>query len=175
VAEGIREADPTARFSTHITSALGSEFALAFYQAMAAGGFVVDELGFSLYPSSDPGTAQGRFEDFKATVGALKTAFGTTPVFIAEYAYPAAPMATGPYQSWNYAVPGYPISADGQANLLRDLVSWGRANGVSGIRPWAPELYVGHWGSMCLFEASSLTQASARPSLAALSDALARP
>jgi arabinogalactan endo-1,4-beta-galactosidase len=175
VAEGIREVDPAARFTTHITSSLGSDLAMAFYQAMADGGFVVDEMGFSFYPSSNPGTAQGRFEDFKSLVTAAKATFNTTPVFIAEYAYPAAPMTSGPYQAWNNEVPGYPITADGQAELLRDLVIWGRANGVSGIRPWAPELYVGHWEPMSLFEATGPTQASARVSLSALFEALTQP
>ena len=174
VAEGIREVDPAAKFSTHIISSFGSDFAIAFYQAMAAGGFGVDEIGFSVYPSSSPGTAQGRFEDLKETITAVRTAFPTTPVFIAEYAYPAAPMTTGPYQNWNYEVPGYPLTNSGQADLLRDLVSWGRNNGVSGIRPWAPELYLDHWAPMSLFEAISLTQAGARPSLAALNEALSR-
>lgn len=175
VAEGIREADPTARFSTHITAALGSDFAVGFFQAMANGGFTVDEIGFSFYPSSGPGPAEGRFEAFKEIAGNVQSAFPATPVFVAEYAYPAEAMSSGPYQTWNYAVPGYPISPQGQADLLKDLVSWCKLNGLSGIRPWAPDLYVGHWGPMSLFTATQLTQAAARPSLAAIQEALARP
>ena len=42
---------------------------------------------------------------------------------------------------WNYAVPGYPQTPDGQARFIRELVAWGRSEGVlSGIRPWAPDL-----------------------------------
>ncbi|MEJ2693949.1 MAG: glycosyl hydrolase 53 family protein [Candidatus Thiodiazotropha sp.] len=175
VAEGILEADPAARFSTHITAALGSDFAVAFFQAMAKGGFLVDEIGFSFYPSSNAGPAEGRFEAFKAIVADVQTAFPATPVFVAEYAYPAEPISSGPYQTWNYEVPGYPISPQGQADLLKDLVSWCKLNGLSGIRPWAPDLYVGHWGPRSMFAATQLTQAGARPSLSAIQEALAQP
>ncbi len=175
VAEGIREVEPTARLSTHITSDLGSNFPIAFFQSMSAGGFVVDEIGFSVYPSASAGPVEGRYEAFKAVVGTVRAAFTTTPVFVAEYAYPAEPMTSGPYQSWNYEVPGYPISVQGQTDLLRDLISWGKENGVSGIRPWAPDLYVGHWGPMSLFGATTLTQATARPSLNAIREALDQP
>lgn len=175
VAAGIRDVDPVARFSTHITAALGGDFMVAFYQAMTDGGFVVDEIGFSFYPSSSAGPPEGRFEAFKGVVGAVQAAFPTTPVFIAEYAYPAEPMSSGPYQTWNYEVPGYAISVQGQADLLRDLVGWGKRHGISGIRPWAPDLYVGHWSPMSLFAASTLTQAQARPALDAIQEALAAP
>ncbi len=130
---------------------------------MHSGGFEADEIGFSFYPSANEAMGEGQFEIFKTTVLAVRDAFPNVPVFIAEYAYPAAPMTSGPYQSWNYEVPGYPFSPQGQADLLRDLVYWGKENGISGIRPWAPDLYVDHWGPMSMFSATTLTEAAARP------------
>ena len=43
----------------------------------------------------------------------------------------------------------------------------GAENGVSGVRPWAPD-YLGDWGPMALFELDPRTHvASAKPALSA--------
>jgi hypothetical protein len=91
------------------------------------------------------------------------------PVFIAEFGYPAARM--GRAFAWNDAVDGYPLSPDGQARFIRDLVSWGIQSGVlSGIRPWAPELAAPGWGPMAFFMLDGKI-ATARPALNAIADA----
>jgi hypothetical protein len=89
------------------------------------------------------------------------------PVFIAEFGYPAAPITVGFFSSWNNEIPNYPISNEGQASLLRDLASWGVASGVSGIRPWAPDLPVPGWEPFALFSLSG-TVAEARPAVGAI-------
>lgn len=173
VADGIRNIVPGAKFSTHIGYGKGDKFAVAFYTAMRDGGFDVDEAGFSFYPSS--GSVSGNQLDyFKNVILAVRQSLNK-PVFIAEFAYPAKLMTIGPYANWNFAVPGYPLTETGQANLLYDLVAWGKDNGVTGIRPWAPDVFVGHWEPMALFTPISATQAHSRAGLTSIASALAAP
>jgi hypothetical protein len=169
VADGIRSVDPRARFSTHVSgiSATQPEFTAAFFSAMRDGGFVVDEAGVSYYPTSSRMPAD-RLKAFKDMAVAVKRAIGR-PVFIAEFGYPTATMS-GAF-AWNDAVPGYPLSPDGQAKFVRDLVAWGRAEGtLSGIRPWAPDLAIPGWAPMALFERDGPT-VIARPALDAFAPA----
>src|SRR5262249_18866171 len=71
---------------------------------------------------------------------------------------------------WNDAVPGYPQTPEGQANFLRDLLSWGRETGVlSGIRPWGPEFAAPGWGPMSFFEMDGKLL-KARPALSVFSE-----
>jgi hypothetical protein len=87
-------------------------------------------------------------------------------VFIAELGYPAAQMS-GVF-NWNAAVAGYPQTAEGQAQFLHDLASWGlRERVLSGIRPWAPDLAMPGWAPMALFERQGRNLV-ARPALDAL-------
>ena len=170
VAAGIRSVDTGARFSTHVSglSAVLPTFATAFYQAMRDAGFVVDELGFSYYPTSSARPAD-RLKAFKDTATAAYQALGK-PVFIAEFGYPAARMERG--FIWNDAVPGYALTDEGQAAFIRDLASWGRRSGVlSGIRPWAPDLAMAGWVPMSFFAIEGKT-AKGRPALDAISEGL---
>lgn len=173
VADGIRKVEPGAKFTTHIGYGKGDKFAVAFYTAMRDGGFDVDEAGFSFYPSS--GSVSGNQLDyFKTVVLAVRQSLNK-PVFIAEYSYPAKLMSSGPYANWNFAVPGYPLTETGQANLLYDLVLWSKDNGVTGIRPWAPDVFVGNWEPMALFTPINATQAQARAALTSIENAMAAP
>ena len=177
VAAGIRSVDPDARFSTHVGggTALNSSEALAFYRALKDGGFVPDEFGFSFYPSS---TDQGnQLSDFGNTLMIVKCEFNR-PVFIAEFGYPVKPINTGDFQHWNHPLAGYSMTAEGQAELFRDLASWGAAAGVSGIRPFAPDLLVPGWEPMALFslQATQLgPTAISRPAVGAIGKGAAAP
>ena len=166
VVAGIRSVTPGARFSTHVsgmTSVLPNQ-AVAFYKAMNDGGFVPDELGFSYYPTSSPNPPD-RLQAFKDMATAVQRALHR-PVFIAEFGYPAAKMESG--FIWNDAAEGYPLTPEGQANFIRDLVAWGKKAGVlSGLRPWGPELVLGGWGPMSFFTLDGKV-ATARPSLDAI-------
>jgi arabinogalactan endo-1,4-beta-galactosidase len=168
VAEGIRSVDPQARFSTHVsgvTSVLPTQ-ALAFFNAMRAGGFDPDELGVSYYPTSSA-QPRDRLQAFKDMAVAIHRGLGR-PVFIAEFGYPAARM--GGVFSWNDAIAGYPLSPAGQATFIRDLVAWGTGSGVlSGIRPWAPDLAASGWGPMSFFDGKGGT-AVARDALSAIAE-----
>jgi hypothetical protein len=163
VADGIRSVDPNARFSTHVsgmTSVLPLQ-AVAFFKAMRDGGFQADELGVSYYPTSS-NNPRDRLQAFKDMATALHRELGR-PVFITEFGYPAAHM--GGIFNWNEAVQGYPLTPEGQANFIRDLVSWGIGTGVlSGIRPWAPDLAAPGWAPMSFFSIDGKT-ATARPAL----------
>jgi arabinogalactan endo-1,4-beta-galactosidase len=171
VAEGVRSVDPAARFSTHVSGVLAVRpiEAESFFKSMKDGGYLPDELGFSFYPTSTSGPGD-RLQAFKQTVATVHAAFGH-PVFIAEFAYPAAEKAAqeGPFASWNNALENYPLTPDGQAKILRDLASWGVVHGVSGIRPWGPDTAVAGWSSFALFELNGKT-ASARPGLSAIAE-----
>jgi len=169
-AEGIRQVDHDARFSTHIAFS-SPEFSVAFFRAMKDGGFECDEIGISFYPSN---RADG-LKMFKDVVRRLVAEFGK-PVFVAEYAYNAALMTTGPFRDWNHSYPGYPMSEDGQAAMLADITSWGLPNGLSGIRPWAPEGVLDLWRPLALFDLPDVTmKAVARKAIDSMSYGLAHP
>lgn len=171
VADGIRSVDPGAKFSTHVSGILAVRptEAVAFFAAMKKGGYLPDQLGFSFYPSS---TAEphDRLGAFKNTITAVNDEF-KRPTFVAEFAYPEAEKAAseGPFASWNHALDHYPLTPQGQADILRDLASWGVAHGVSGIRPWAPDTPVAAWDSFALF-GSDGKLATARPGLSAIAE-----
>lgn len=58
----------------------------------------------------------------------------------------------GAFAGWNKKLKGYEKDQEGQAEIYRDVISWGRKHGMAGIRYWAPD-YEG-WYSMSMFEFS---------------------
>jgi len=165
--------DPHARFSTHvsgISSVLPAQ-AVAFFKAMRDGGFALDELGVSYYPTSSP-YPPDRLQAFKEMATSVHHELGQR-VFIAEFGYPSAKMQSG--FVWNDAVKGYPLSPEGQADFIRDLVAWGASTGImSGIRPWAPDLAGTPWGPMSFFEFDA-NRAAARPALDSIMQGAQKP
>ncbi|MFO0593464.1 MAG: glycosyl hydrolase 53 family protein [Polyangiaceae bacterium] len=172
VQKGIRAVLPDARFATHMSQSLSPKVAVAFYQAMADGGFSVDRIGFSYYPTGSTGPS--RAQKFKDTVAAVHEKFGR-PVFIAEVAYLGGSISTGPYASWTTPIPKYPIDEDGQAAFLHDLTSWAAAEGLAGIRPWAPEVIVAGWEGFALFAPDKGVPYPAKKALAAIADGAKSP
>ncbi len=69
----------------------------------------------------------------------------------------------------------YPISKAGQAAFFRDLASWAPSAGVSGVRPWAPEVFVPGWQGLALFSPPTGGVSAARPALGAIAEGLASP
>ena len=62
-------------------------------------------------------------------------------VMLAEYGYAnETGLASGTFASWNNEVHGYKLTDEDGAKFLSELITWGRNNGMAGIRPWAPEL-----------------------------------
>ena len=129
-------------------------------------------MGFSFYPtaSADP---EGRLARFVETINQAREAL-KGPITIAEFAYPAGEMTEGPFRNWNHALAGYPLTPNGQAEIARDLASWGTTAGVSGIRPWAPDLVVPGWSPMALFEMRTQS-AVVRSSLGAIAEGARAP
>jgi len=166
VAEGIRSVDTDARFSTHISNS-NPPIAMAFYKTMNENGFLPDELGFSFYPSNHTNTSD-RLQKFMKNVAAINKELNR-PVFIAEFGYPTEVMTSG--FKWNTEQIGYPLSPEGQAGFIRDLVSWGvKENILSGIRPWAPDFFSG-WAPMSLFFIEN-NRATPKPGLDAIVEGL---
>lgn len=171
--EGVRVVVPDARFATHISQSTDTAFAVAFYRAMADRGVRFDELGLSYYPSASDVPAM-RVAAFRDTVESLGAEL-ERPVFVAELAYPASTLTAGPYAGWTHAVPAYPLDERGQAELLRDLAAWGASAGLSGMRPWAPEVVVEGWDFMALFHLEPGGVATMRPALDSIAAGLAAP
>ena len=172
VAGGIRSVDPGARFSTHISGvgAVLPALSVAFYKAVAEGGFLPDELGFSFYPSSSSRPPQ-RLQAFQKTMQEVRRELDR-PVFIAEFGYPSGELHEGMFADWNHPLENYPLTKEGQAAVLKDLAAWGAANGVTGIRPWGPELAAAPgWAPFALFALDGKT-ASAQPGLGAIAEGL---
>ena len=173
VVEGIRMVDPRARFSTHVSGVTTRPtLYVAFFKAMKEGGYEPDELGFSYYPTiQDEGDRTDRWASFKETVSQAYRELGR-PIFIAEFAYAGSDAAMGLWK--NAPIAGYPMTHDGQAAFLNDLVSWAlEKRMITGVRPWAPELVV-EWDSMALFSPPNDAKvAVARPALRSIAKALA--
>jgi hypothetical protein len=168
LADGVRTADPGARFTTHTGSgsrpAYEPQIMVRFFKTLERAGYRVDQPGANFFPSNAPEPAD-RMAAFKATIEQAHAALGG-PFFVAEHAYPVGPFSIG--EDWGHATPGYPLSAEGQASLARDLVAWGaRAGHLAGIRQWSPDAADGGWGPMSLFDMHGKT-AVARPSIDAV-------
>lgn len=149
VATGIRRVDPKAKVSVHIATAIAdTHYVVKYYKTLMENGFRPDEAGISFYPST-PGIWFDQLKRFKEIVSAVFRNCGLK-TFVAEYAYPSSPMTAGEFKSWNRKTKGYGHSEADQSRLLQDLISWGKENGLSGIRPFAPDLN-GHWEPMSLF------------------------
>lgn len=170
-ASGVRQVQPGARFSTHLSNSWRPQLALAFWRGVEAGGYVPDEVGCSFYPGGHGGDSLSRFQQ---TVGLLWDELGKE-TFVAEYASAAAPIPEGlPWAMLGHEVDGYERTEAGQHDLLAEVISWGRGNHVSGLRYWAPGLALPVWQELCLFRSgSSGRDLVARPAIGAFAEALA--
>jgi arabinogalactan endo-1,4-beta-galactosidase len=171
-AEGVRSVDRHARFATH-TSVLAPQLPgvlPAFWQAMEDAGFHSEVLGTSYYPTS---VASGdQLQVLQTAAQQLQETFGR-PLFLAETSYPSATITAEAYATWNYPVPGYPLTPQGQYEFYRDLAQWGASTGLlSGIRLWAPDFSTAEWTQMCCFEAPVDGFSDAKPVLTAVTDGL---
>lgn len=149
-AAGIRSVAPGAVAETHISNSSSPTFATAFYQAMKDGAVGLDVAGFSFYPTATP-APNTRLKDLSDTVAAVHGQLGM-PSFLAEVGYPAAPMSgTSYFSTWNGALASYPLTETGQHDLFHDLASWGATGALTGVRPWAPDVFVTDWAPMSFF------------------------
>lgn len=155
VREGILEAykdlgkDATkVKFSTHIATVVMTPGTSArYFNCMKKNGYAVDTAGISFYPSA-PSMYIKSMVLFKKTVKEINNKC-KVPVFIAEFSYPSGKMS-GAFAGWNKKVSGYPHTEEGQENIYKYVLNWGKSHGVIGIRYWAPDYE--DWGSMGLFK-----------------------
>ena len=159
--DGVREADPDARFLLHIATGWDGDFAVAFFQAMTDLGVTYDYAGLSYYPTSfGPPIAA----ELCHTLDRLGSEIGK-PIVIAETAYPAEPPTGGMFGDWRRPLPGYPLTPEGQAWWLADLLAGMRARGdVRGVYVFSPDFWFSGelWGPFALFD----DQGEARPAVA---------
>jgi arabinogalactan endo-1,4-beta-galactosidase len=159
--EGIQQVDSEARFMLHIASAWSPYFSLAFFNAMEQFGVPFDFIGLSYYPSS---FGQPLVVQFCRTLDRLSVEIGK-PIIIAETAYPAEPPTGGPFGDWRRAVPGYPLTEEGQAFWLADLLSGMRERGdVMGVYVFSPAFWFSGelWAPFALFDSEGNARAAIR-------------
>ena len=136
------------RFSTHIATVTSTPRAsAAFFRFMAENGYAVDVAGISYYPSA-PAMSFNKKKLLTKTVTRINKQCGV-PVFIGEFSYPSQGMV-GPFAGWNQQLQNYKKDQQGQADIYRDVIAWGKENGLIGIRYWAPD-YEGEWYPMSMF------------------------
>ena len=136
------------KFSTHIATVVMTPGTTArYFNCLKKHGYAVDTAGISFYPSA-PSMYADSMVLFKKTVKEINNRC-KVPVFIAEFSYPSGKMS-GDFAGWNRKVKGYSHSEEGQANIYKDVIDWGKKHGVVGIRYWAADYE--DWGSMGLFK-----------------------
>ena len=137
------------KFSTHIATVTSTPRATAaFFTYMINNGYDLQTAGISYYPSA-PAMSFNKKKMFTKTVTRINKKCGV-PVFIGEFSYPSQNMV-GPFAGWNKQLKGYKKDQQGQADIYRDVIAWGKEHGLIGIRYWAPD-YEGEWYPMSMFE-----------------------
>ncbi|MBQ3998797.1 MAG: glycosyl hydrolase 53 family protein [Paludibacteraceae bacterium] len=136
------------KFSTHIATVTSTPRATAsFFSYMTENGYDMQVAGISYYPSA-PAMSFNKKKMLTKTVTRINKKCGM-PVFIGEFSYPSENMV-GPFAGWNKQLKGYSKTQQGQADIYRDVIAWGKDHGLIGIRYWAPD-YEGEWYPMCMF------------------------
>lgn len=143
--------DSNVRFSTHIaTVVFPPKCSVKFFNCLRDNGYEMETAGISFYPSA-PSMSVNKKRLLRKTVAKINEKCNL-PVFIGEFSYPSGKM-DGPFKGWNKKVRGYKHTQYGQADIYSDVIDWGKANGLIGIRYWAPD-YEG-WYAMSMFEFSN--------------------
>ena len=136
------------KFSTHIATVTSTPRATAaFFRYMQENGYDLQTAGISYYPSA-PAMSFNKKKMFTKTVTRINKKCGI-PVFIGEFSYPSENMV-GPFAGWNKQLGSYKKDQQGQADIYRDVIAWGKDHGLIGIRYWAPD-YEGEWYPMSMF------------------------
>ena len=136
------------RFSTHIATVTSTPRASAsFFKYMMENGYEMQTAGISYYPSA-PAMSFNKKKLLTKTVTRINKKCGI-PVFIGEFSYPSQDMV-GPFAGWNQQLGEYKKDQQGQADIYRDVIAWGKDHGLIGIRYWAPD-YEGEWYPMSMF------------------------
>lgn len=137
---GIQEVYPNAKFSSHISTVTwGADYVVKYFKTLAKNGYKVDQAGISYYPNAT-GVILDKIAQIKQIVLACNNELGVN-VMLAEFGYAnESGLASGTFSSWNNKVHGYELTDEDGAKFISELITWGKNNGMAGIRPWAPEL-----------------------------------
>ena len=139
------------KFSTHIATVVFTpRTSASYFRYMKKHGYAMETAGISYYPSA-PAMSFNKKKLLTKTITKINKKCGT-PIFIGEFSYPSGKME-GPFAGWNKKLKGYEKDQQGQANIYRDVMNWGKTHGMAGIRYWAPD-YEG-WYAMSMFEFSN--------------------
>lgn len=138
--EGILEVYPNSKFSSHISTVTwGADYTVKYFKTLEENGYKVDQAGISYYPNAT-GVILDKVSQIKQIVLACNDQLGVN-VMLAEYGYAnETGLASGTFSSWSNKVHGYELTDADAAKFLKELITWGKSNGMAGIRPWAPEL-----------------------------------
>ncbi|HEY3663366.1 MAG TPA: glycosyl hydrolase 53 family protein [Chthoniobacterales bacterium] len=150
--QGVKEADPEAKFLLHIAHWWDADFCTSFFQCMLAQKVQIDFAGLTYFPSSGIGNSL-TFDQFGAVVNQLTSAI-QRPVIIPETGYPSTADFRGQFARWRQEVPGYPLTPEGQKLWLTDFLKFCRSNPkIAGAFYWSPEWYgEGMWKAFALFD-----------------------
>jgi arabinogalactan endo-1,4-beta-galactosidase len=147
--QGVRQVDPRARFVLHVARSGRPAWLCSYFGSMLNRyGVAYDYASVSFYPVGMGGKA---FDLLKRSVEDIY-ALTNRPVIISEWAYPDSYVPTDRHwgATWgNHPVDGYPQTPQGQADLVRDLLAWGRRSpALAGVFYWSPMLNTdeGLWG-----------------------------
>ena len=139
------------KFSTHIATVVFTpRCSASYFDYMAKHGYAMETAGISYYPSA-PAMSFNKKKLLTKTITKINKKCHV-PVFIGEFSYPSGKME-GPFAGWNKKLKGYEKDQQGQANIYKDVLTWGKTHGMAGIRYWAPD-YEG-WYAMSMFEFSN--------------------
>ena len=148
--EGILETYPEAerenvKFSSHISTVTwGADYTVKYFKTLEENGYKVDQAGISYYPNAT-GVILDKIAQIKQIVLACNKELGVN-VMLAEYGYANENSIKGAFAGWNNHIHGYALTDEDGARFLTELITWGKNNGMAGIRPWAPELdWVNPW------------------------------
>jgi arabinogalactan endo-1,4-beta-galactosidase len=150
--EGVKEADPDAKFLLHIAHWWDPDFCIAFFNFMKEQKVQIDYAGLSYFPSSNIGGSL-TLEQFRDVVDRVGKAIAR-PIVIPETGYPSTSDFTGQFANWRVEVPGYPLNPEGQQRWLTDFLKLCRTNeNIAGAFYWSPEWYgEGMWKAFALFD-----------------------
>ncbi len=160
---GVLKAQPKAKFILHLSQWNNVDYCIPFWQAMREAKVQLDYPGLSYFPTSAKTPEQRSIRYLRSQVEKIVKALHK-PVMICETGYPATAHFGGQFAEWNLAADGYPLSDDGQARWIADLVAVIRHDpNFAGVFYWSPEWYDGGlWDAFALFDANGATRSGVR-------------
>ncbi len=163
--QGVKEADPEAKFLLHIAHWWDVKFCIAFFQFMLAHDISVDFAGLSYFPSSNIGGSL-EMEQFGQVAAELNAAIHR-PIIVPETGYPSTSDFKGQFSRWKKETPGYPLTPEGQRRWVSDFLDFCAAHpAIAAVYYWSPEWCGdGMWKAFALFD----VQGDSKPAWSAFS------